>query len=656
MASVAETQAAWQALLNQYNISGGTLGGLPQTPSGYGAPNGYNPDGTPYWWQSGLPQTTTVNPGAAPPPPIPGAGVGGFGTGDLSMVPYGALDALYPYLTFPYNYALEEKQINAQIQAAQAQAAASMAAATSGPQSAAISAQGGIAQAQISAAAQLQALQAQIQTNMALAAGGDKNAAARLQAQLAAAADIQNQQTQMQLGQGFASHGYRDAIASRNFFYGMGAQAPAGSALKAGYTPLTAPKVEFAEYGPAPTVNMNIPSPSIAMPGASPAAAASASTGGMFGFNSGAPVPGALPAGVAPGPVPGQPNWGAGYQGGYAKGGQGVRFRPGDTGLVGEKGPEIFQLNPDGTFDVIPLKGQYAGGTQPFGGHNGSLGLFPPEPTPHGFAQGAGTQNDPWQTSNTGFGSGWYAPNAGSPGYASYWDGTKWVGTGPPSTPTTFAPSTPKSATAGVIGTPKGPDPRVGTVTPGAGGGGGASVTPPPPAEPDPLPEETTVNLPNGTSITTRSGSGAVPTPTGTGGGDSFRAPAVPGVGDVGAPGGNVTPQTPGGTPMGFYAENPNAAGQATMGLPAFQALLGNPLGQFNANQTFDLPEQGLFGIPGIAQSASLFRPGVLDPQAKQDLFDIFGAGYNVPPEAIQYLLNLYTPGAYAAPGGRIGF
>ena len=101
---------------------------------------------------------------------------------------------------------------------------------------------------------------------------------------------------------------------------------------------------------------------------------------------------------------------------------------------------------------------------------------------------------------------------------------------------------------------------------------------------------------------------------------------------------------------------SPGATGEEILSLPAVQALYGNTPGGFPGDQTFDLPEVDLFNIPGIAAGASLFRPGILTPQEQNDLYSLYGVGYNIPQSAIQHIVNKFTPGSTAFGGGQGGF
>jgi hypothetical protein len=84
------------------------------------------------------------------------------------------------------------------------------------------------------------------------------------------------------------------------------------------------------------------------------------------------------------------------------------------------------------------------------------------------------------------------------------------------------------------------------------------------------------------------------------------------------------------------------------------QDFLNTPIGRLMAfgitpsgsmPSTFDLPEYGLTGLAGPQALANMFQ-GQLTPQEEDDLMAAWGAGFNVPPEVLRYMIQQATPGA----------
>src|SRR3990167_4226279 len=90
------------------------------------------PPGSPNPTGTGNPNTpyTPYTPGGGGSPTGGGADAGGFGLGDMGYLPYGVLDALFPYLTFLPNlqaqFAMNAQDIAGRNQAAQIGAGAQL--------------------------------------------------------------------------------------------------------------------------------------------------------------------------------------------------------------------------------------------------------------------------------------------------------------------------------------------------------------------------------------------------------------------------------------------------------------------------------------------------------------------------------------------------
>ena len=97
-----------------------------------------------------------------------------------------------------------------------------------------------------------------------------------------------------------------------------------------------------------------------------------------------------------------------------------------------------------------------------------------------------------------------------------------------------------------------------------------------------------------------------------------------------------------------------SGTGAEALGLPGIQALLGNVPQGFPGNQTFDLPELGLSGLPGPAQRSSIFRPGILTEQEIKDIGYLFQLGGYDPSTAAQ-IIQTFTPGR-RSPFQALGF
>lgn len=97
-----------------------------------------------------------------------------------------------------------------------------------------------------------------------------------------------------------------------------------------------------------------------------------------------------------------------------------------------------------------------------------------------------------------------------------------------------------------------------------------------------------------------------------------------------------------------------SGTGKTALGLPGIQALLGNVPQGFPGDQTFDLPELGFSGIPGPAQAANLFLPGVLTQQEKSDIFYLMEVGGYDPVTAAE-IIQTFTPGQ-PSPFQSLGF
>src|SRR3990167_180669 len=245
-----------------------------------------------------------------------------YGLPEGQVFPTTLLDSLYPYFALQGNTALQlalaqygsrdtQAQLNAQLQGDAMRANATTAAAGIG---AGASAYG----AQVSALAQLAATNADAATRVLIAAGGDKNAANRLAAELMMQAGLANQATTMELGRRGGSGDLRENFGRMLALSGQGAMPGVFSAMNGLPSPyVTAPGVNYSDYGAAPQASMNLPSYN---PGAAPSFSAPNVTvpnmdlgalygsifsglGGLAGSGLGAGVNQGSASGVLPGPV-----------------------------------------------------------------------------------------------------------------------------------------------------------------------------------------------------------------------------------------------------------------------------------------------------------------------------------------------------------------
>src|SRR3990167_9156335 len=333
------------------------------------------PPGSPNPTGTGNPNTpyTPYTPGGGGSPTGGGADAGGFGLGDMGYLPYGVLDALFPYLTFLPNlqaqFAMNAQDIAGRNQAAQIGAGAQLGAA------------GISAQAQMAAVqAGLRESQARMQTDIILAQGGDKNAAARLSAELGLQAQLANQANRLQVAGLASSGGLRDSIQARMFTHGVGAQPGFGSSMLARpLQEITAPNVNFYDYGAAPTIDTNMPNINIPSMSHISGTGGGASMPQLPDFSS--LLAGIFGTGAAGGPQTGSASatsWRPGTAAPstltdfaqkqlhrwkptlMANGGE---IRRGGSAIVGDPqrdgrpNPEVVTLTPDGRVIVTPFKG-----------------------------------------------------------------------------------------------------------------------------------------------------------------------------------------------------------------------------------------------------------------------------------------------------------
>ena len=328
---------------------------------------------------------------------------GGFGLPTGGYTPYGALEALLPYLTFGPTTALSLAQLQgnnaADIYRAQVSAAGQQGANAAQIAAAQIAARGGLAQQNVQSGTNASVANANNAAMLIAAAGGDKNAIARLNAQNQLAAAMANQQAQQKTLGLLASTGLRDQLQARAFTRGFAPQAAFGSALTAANVgPLqqvTAPTAQFQAYDPmtqfasAPSGNLDLSGINMNTGGGIPAAPnfdmGSLFSGynsmlgnlfGNFGINFGESNPLINPIGT-PGPTGPTTTPTVGSQlspivqpPALAKGG--TLDKRG--ALVGERGPEaiVFQ---GGKYHVIPLTPMQTGGTLPkYGNLGGDTG------------------------------------------------------------------------------------------------------------------------------------------------------------------------------------------------------------------------------------------------------------------------------------------
>ena len=321
----------------------------------------------------------------------------------FGFIPTDFIDAIMPFLTQSLASQVSsqgniQSGLNAQTSAAsQQQAAATSAqaqigAANIGAQatigSATISAQGGIQQQLIQAEQRLIQLRAEIERDIKLANAGDKNAAFRLEAELKLEAQIANQATRAQFTLGLleaaGKTGLRDALTSRRFARGLGGQALFGSALGGltlddlvGQVDTDNP-VDFFEIindidvGSLNPDDFQLDPFELDTPN--------------FNFNSGFSGGGGVAA-----PIDFQEfelqfgeeqtlaeltDQNRARLRGLAGGGT---IHRGNQGIVGEEGPEIINVNPDGSVDIIPMDlPQFAhGGTlEPTGAPSATSSVF----------------------------------------------------------------------------------------------------------------------------------------------------------------------------------------------------------------------------------------------------------------------------------------
>src|SRR3990172_557501 len=188
-----------------------------------------------------------------------------YGLPEGQVYPTTLLDSLFPYYNLQGNTALQlalaqygsrdtQAQLNAQLQGDAMRANATTAAAGIG---AGASAYG----AQVGALAQLAATNADAATRVLIAAGGDKNAANRLAAELMMQAGLANQATTMELGRRAGSGDLRENFGRMLALAGQGSMPGTFSAMNGLPSPyITAPGVQYSEYGSAPQASMNLPS------------------------------------------------------------------------------------------------------------------------------------------------------------------------------------------------------------------------------------------------------------------------------------------------------------------------------------------------------------------------------------------------------------
>lgn len=352
-----------------------------------------------------------------------------YGLPQGQVYPTTLLDSLYPYYALQGNTALQlalaqygsrdtQAQLQAQLAGDAMRANATTAAAGIG---AGASAYG----AQVGALAQLAATNADAATRVLIAAGGDKNAANRLAAELMMQAGLANQATTMELGRRAGSGDLRENFGRMLALGGGGAMPGAFSAMNGLPSPyITAPGVQYSEYGQAPQASMNLPSynqgsvpsfsaPNVTVPNMDLGALygsifsglgglAGSGLGSPTGLNGNGPISPTMGNDAPPivgGTYAGSPVSGGTYtyQGNvlpdadantvaldqglgalnsliYGMAGGGT-LRPGETALVGERGPEIAQ-NVGGQVQVKPIKYQLAeGGSFDYGGGDLPTGI-----------------------------------------------------------------------------------------------------------------------------------------------------------------------------------------------------------------------------------------------------------------------------------------
>ncbi len=616
-----------------------------------------------------------------------------FDTGDQSIFPADTMNAILNFIQAPFSIANQQNQTQNQLAGFGSQAIANL----KGTQA---QSNASLQQTQIAANAQLQALQANLEATMQHYTFTGQIDVERFNATLQQATDIQNQQTEMRLAEGFASHGFRDSLTSRLYTRGLGGQALAGSSFLDGPPqPLTAPQISLPDPGAAPTVapldpftpveidtsgfadpnptqvtaadiiaqiNANPPLAEIpGVPGGDEAIVPAVNPDGTqsaqlptpvpepiihdFLDENGFPIPiadrppsSAPPAVVGSGGSTGSSPLAAilaqfnlsgvmptpaemkAYEDAYpnlpalAHGGRVHPTRRGPDAIVGEAGPELLDLRPDGSVDVIPLRNQGPGGIPALahGGQvrqrtGGALSTFrqPRRQLPlpigiPGLAHGGTIHND----TNTG---GTTQSDFSKAGLSSLLSQYNITGAPIPDQNTlksefndaglTSLLSQQNVSPSGSIGILPGETPGPGDIEPtpdidpGAGAGGGAAITEPPPVFPTP---------------------------------DFANAPG------------------------GFSFDPTNQTGTDLLNEPAIRALLGNKLNL--PVQSFNLEEHGLFGLPGPADAAHLFRPGVLSQQERNTLMQTFQlAGF--PPEMVQLMLQTFTVGSNAFNSGGSG-
>jgi hypothetical protein len=314
------------------------------------------------------------------PPGFGGSQSGGVEIPGFGFVPTGFLDAILPFLQAQItSQGVQQGNVQSGLNAqTSANASITNANTTAGASvtNANTAAQGGIQQQLIQAAQLMQSLQAEIDRDFALANAGDQNAAHRLEAELKLRAQVANAANRTQFGLGLVDSagktGLRDVLTSRRFARGLGGQAMFGSALgglsldqllgnvQAGPVDFTAAE-NNVNVGSLDPNNFQL-TPGVFSGGGSQVGASTAGFGSFpsIGINFNDQLAQQSSAGAAldpnsnfrdlTGAITGQgpspfPN--------FAHGG---RIHSGNSGIVGEQGPEIARANPDGSVDIIPMK------------------------------------------------------------------------------------------------------------------------------------------------------------------------------------------------------------------------------------------------------------------------------------------------------------
>lgn len=523
-------------------------------------------------------------------PPVPGMGVG-----NVSGVPTDVMAALFPYwsqmMSGPMDLALAQYQGNNARDIASTQANASMYNAQTDAQARMAAAQASIAAQQVQSQAALKGIQAQIAADIQRAQGGDRNAAFRLQSELQLQAQIANQNNRLQVAQLASSTGLRDAVAARMFVKGLGPQAQFGSAMLAGpMQEITPGQVQFQGYGNAPTVDTNVGGGNWTAPSFAPPPMISGGGGSSSGLDLNS--------------LFGQSN----DMFKNLFGTLGLNTTPtATTPTVTAPTTQPYKY-PVGGYTSSPLKagGPTNAGDQPFISGGKVLGVLHPDGTvtmnPSTPQMAKGGRSDQYEAiivgekgpevrMKTPYGE-FVAPIKGS-----YADGGV----------------VPAYGTKSIL-KPKvyqmGDSAKVGQNTP-------APVVEPPPLvsgvdpaleeEPAPAPTGTTVTTPDGTTVTSGQ-------PNINPGGAGYTTP-TPGMNDIQA-------------------------------LPSSQILLGQEGGWqgYNANQTWDLPENGMFNLQSAEMVANKFVPGAMDPWTLQDLLQQFAQG-GMPSNVLEHRINRATPG-----------